>query len=384
MSKLIYLSSPHMSDEGYEQQFIKEAFDTNWIAPLGPHVDAFEKEIAEYAGVKGAAALSSGTAAIHMALKLCGVKRGDRVFCSSFTFAASANPIVYEGAIPVFIDSEPGSWNMSPQALRRALHKYREKRQIPTPVIVVNLYGQSADMDELVAVCNEYGVPIIEDAAESLGATYKNRKSGSIGKYGIYSYNGNKIITSGGGGMLLSNDLAGLAKARYWATQARDEALHYQHSEIGYNYRMSNISAAIGRGQLKVLDQRVQQRRAIYDRYYNALKDIRGVAFMPEAAFGIANRWLTTLTIDSAQTRTNTNHLNLLQKLEKQLVQTRPLWKPMHLQPVFAGCDFFEHSQDENICVDLFSKGLCLPSGSNMTVEDQDRVIELMIKYLGG
>lgn len=376
MSKKIWLSSPHMSAEGYEQQFIKEAFDTNWIAPLGPHVDALEKELAAYAGVAGGAALSSGTAALHLALKLCDIKRGDLVFCSSFTFSASANPIIYEGGVPVFIDSEPQSWNMSPQALRRAMAQYSVENKLPKAVIVANLYGQSADMDSILEICNEYDVPVIEDAAESLGATYKGRKSGAFGKYGIYSFNGNKIITTSGGGMLVSNDVEGLAKARFWATQARDAAPWYQHSEIGYNYRMSNIVAGIGRGQLKVLEQRVSQRRAVFERYYSAFMDVPGILFMPEAAYGISNRWLTCITIDSKVVERG--FMDVLNKLAEHNIETRPLWKPMHLQPVFSGADYFEHEQGNDVCAGLFSKGLCLPSGSNLSFADQDRVIELL------
>lgn len=378
MKKLIYLSPPHMS--GYEQKYISEAFEQNWIAPLGPNVDAFERELAAYVGAKGALALSSGSAAIHLALKLVGVTKGDRVFCSSLTFAASANPIIYEGAEPVFIDSELESWNMSPIALERALHVSEKEGKLPKAVIVVNLYGQSANYDSILDLCNHYGIPIIEDAAESLGATYKGKMSGTIGRYGIYSFNGNKIITTSGGGMLVSDDLEGLAKARFWATQARDPARHYQHSEIGYNYRMSNILAGVGRGQLHVLEERVKSRRAIFNRYYEALSDIEGIQFMPEAPYGKHNRWLTTLTIDPDITGVTVNQL--IDQLEMENIESRPVWKPMHLQPVFMKYKYYSHQENQSISDQLFERGICLPSGSNMTIEDQDRVIDIITKVL--
>ncbi|WP_312502531.1 aminotransferase class I/II-fold pyridoxal phosphate-dependent enzyme, partial [Bacillus luti] len=272
--KRIYLSSPHMS--GHEQKYIKDAFDSNWIAPLGPNVDEFERELASFVGVKGGAAVSSGTAAIHLALRLLNVQKGDIVFCSSFTFVASANPIVYLGAEPVFIDSEPETWNMSPQALAIALHDANKAGKLPKAVILVHLYGQSAKLDEILSLCNDYDVPVIEDAAESLGSTYKGKASGTFGKFGIYSFNGNKIITTSGGGMLVSNDTEAIEKAKFLATQARDPAPHYQHSQIGYNYRMSNILAGIGRGQLEVLEDRVRSRRRIFNRYYEELSQIPG------------------------------------------------------------------------------------------------------------
>jgi pyridoxal phosphate-dependent aminotransferase EpsN len=374
----IYLSPPHMS--GYEQKYISEAFEQNWIAPLGPNVDAFERELAVYVGAKGALALSSGSAAIHLALKLAGVTRGDRVFCSSLTFAASANPIIYEGAEPVFIDSELESWNMSPIALERALHDSEKEGKLPKAVIVVNLYGQSANYDSILDLCNHYGIPVIEDAAESLGATYKGKMSGTIGRYGIYSFNGNKIITTSGGGMLVSDDLEGLAKARFWATQARDPARHYQHSEIGYNYRMSNILAGIGRGQLHVLEERVKSRRAIFNRYYEALSEIEGIQFMPEAPYGKHNRWLTTLTLDPDITGVTVNQL--IDQLEKENIESRPVWKPMHLQPVFKKYKYYSHQENQSISNQLFENGICLPSGSNMTIEEQDRVIDIISKVL--
>lgn len=385
----IHLSVPHMS--GLEQQYINEAFTSNWIAPLGPNVDAFEREVAEYVGTKGALALSSGTAAIHMAVKLLGIKPGDKVLCSTLTFAASANPIVYEGGEPVFIDSEPGSWNMSPIALAKALEQAQREGWLPKAAVVVDLYGQSADMEPLLELLDHYRVPMIEDAAEALGATYKGKACGSFGKFGIISFNGNKIITTSGGGILLSDDLEALDKARFWSTQSRDKARHYQHSEIGYNYRLSNVLAGIGRGQLRVLEERVQQRRKVFERYYEALKDIEGVNFMPEAPFGRCTRWLTTMTVDP-----NLNPVTpseLLDALETENIEGRPIWKPLHLQPVFQKCRYFTHgsAEDRNapwgatggsVSDYIFNTGICLPSGSNMTEEEQDRVIEVLLKVL--
>jgi pyridoxal phosphate-dependent aminotransferase EpsN len=368
----ICLSPPHMS--GYEQAYIADAFATNWIAPLGPHVDGFEKEIAEYVGISGAAALSSGTAAIHLALKCAGVRRGDVVFCSSLTFSASANPIVYEGATPVFIDSEPESWNMSAEALHRAFIDADRSGKLPKAVIVVNLYGQSADMDRLLEICSSFGVPVIEDAAESLGATYKGKASGTLGKFGMYSFNGNKIITTSGGGMMVSDDLESVNKARFWATQARDPARHYQHSEIGYNYRLSNIAAAIGRGQLCVLGERIKKRRQIFARYFKELSPIAGIEFMPEAPYGLSNRWLTTLTIDPGVAKFTVEEL--MDALEADAIESRPVWKPLHLQPVFKDCQYYPHKVNKSISDRLFEQGICLPSGSSMTPEDQDRVIK--------
>jgi len=378
MAKRIFLSSPHMS--GNEQKYINEAFETNWIAPLGPNVNAFEKELAAYAGTEGAAATSSGTAAIHLALELVGVKRGDRVFCSSLTFVASANPILYLGAEPVFIDSEEETWNMSPVALKRALEELNSIEKLPKAVIVVNLYGQSAKMDELMAICNEYGVPVIEDAAESLGSLYKGKKSGSFGQFGVYSFNGNKIITTSGGGMLVSNDIDALAQSRFLATQSRDAAPHYQHSVVGYNYRMSNILAGVGRGQLEVLDDRVQTKRDVFDRYVEALGVIEGVQFMPELEGTYSNRWLTALTLDPDKVRITP--YALMEALEVENIEARPVWKPLHLQPLFEDCRFYPHAEDEVVSERLFTEGLCLPSGSNMTVEEQERVITVIKNYL--
>ncbi|MGG3907410.1 DegT/DnrJ/EryC1/StrS family aminotransferase [Geobacillus stearothermophilus] len=374
----IYLSPPHMS--GNEQKYINEAFETNWIAPLGPNVDAFEKELAAYVGAKGAAAVSSGTAAIHLALRLLDVQQRDKVFCSSLTFIASANPILYQGAEPVFIDSEPDTWNMSPLALERAMEEAKREGKLPKAVIVVNLYGQSAKMDEILAICNHYQVPVVEDAAESLGSTYKGKKSGTFGKFGIYSFNGNKIITTSGGGMLVSDDVEALQKARFLATQARDPAPHYQHSQIGYNYRMSNIVAGIGRAQLEVLDERVKARRAVFDRYVQALGDIEGIQFMPELEGSMSNRWLTTLTID--RQTLGVTPMDIINALAEENIEARPVWKPLHLQPVFDGVTYYPHQEGWSVSDELFANGICLPSGSSMTVEDQNRVIDVFVKTI--
>ncbi|MFB6366014.1 DegT/DnrJ/EryC1/StrS family aminotransferase [Paenibacillus elgii] len=370
----IYLSPPHMGQE--EQQWVQQAFATNWIAPLGPNVDVFEKEIAGYVGASGALALSSGTAAIHLALRLLGVGAGDTVFCSSLTFVASVNPVMYQGAEPVFIDSEPESWNMSPQALECALSEAKRAGKLPKAVVVVNLYGQSADMDPLLDLCEQYGVPVIEDAAESLGATYKGRASGTLGRFGAFSFNGNKIITTSGGGMLVSDDLEALEKARYWATQARDPAPHYEHSEVGFNYRMSNVLAGIGIGQLHQLPKRIEARRAIFVNYVEALGSMEGIEFMPEASFGQATRWLTALTVDPQAARTTSG--NIIRALAEANIESRPVWKPMHLQPLFQGCAYYPHREGYSVSDRLFEQGICLPSGSSLTETEQAKVIEIV------
>ena len=372
LKKRIYLSPPHMS--GMEKEFIAKAFDENWVAPLGPNVDAFEQELANYVKTKAAVALSSGTAAIHLALRLLNVGRGDSVFCSTLTFVASANPILYQGAEPVFIDSEPESWNMSKEALKKAFLDAKKKNKLPKAVIVVNLYGQSADMDEILNICSEFDVPVIEDAAESLGATYKGRASGTLGKFGIYSFNGNKIITTSGGGMLVSDDEEAIARARFLAAQARDRALHYQHSEVGYNYRMSNILAGIGRAQLRVLEDRINARRTVFNRYVEAFSDVEGFEFMPEAHYGRATRWLTALTVD--ENLCGISAADIINALADENIEARPVWKPMHAQPLFEECDYYPHQEGFSVSDYLFKKGLCLPSGSNLTKEDQNRVIE--------
>lgn len=374
-NKRIYLASPHMG--GLEEVFVKEAFDTNWIAPLGANVDGFEKELSEYVGSKTGAALASGTAAIHMALKAVGVKKGDKVFCSSLTFAASCNPIIYEGGIPVFIDSEPESHNMSPVALEKAFKVYEEKGEIPKAVIVVNLYGQSADMDKIIEICKKYNVPIIEDAAESLGATYKGKHSGTFGEYGIYSFNGNKIITTSGGGMLVSNNEEGIAKVRFWSTQARDKARHYEHTELGYNYRMSNIVAGIGRGQLRVLEDRIAKKKEIFETYKEAFKDIEDIEMMPVCEYGEPNYWLTTITLNE---NSKVKPLDIILALEKDNIESRPIWKPMHIQPYYKEYDFYSHNDEDDVSVSeyIFNRGVCLPSDTKMTKEDQERVIKII------
>jgi len=386
--KRIYLSSPHMS--GREMKYVEDAFASNWIAPLGPNVNRFEEELAACLGVKGAAVLSSGTAALHLALLLEEVGAGDRVFCSALTFAATANPILYEGAEAVFIDAEPETWNMSPAALKRALEDAEIEGMLPKAVIVVNLYGQSADMDPILELCDTYGVPVIEDAAESLGATYKGKMSGSFGKYGILSFNGNKIITTSGGGALVSDDLEALKRARYLATQARQPARHYEHTEVGYNYRMSNILAGIGRGQLEVLEERVRARRAVFERYRAELGDVEGFEFMPEADYGQSTRWLTALTIDPELCGISRDQV--IDALEAENIEARPVWKPMQLQPLYQGCKFYDRgtydkgtfhlSYGSSVSEQLFNLGLCLPSGSNLAEEEQERVIECIKKLL--
>jgi dTDP-4-amino-4,6-dideoxygalactose transaminase len=357
-----------------ELEFVKEAFETNWIAPVGPHVDAFEQEFCESIGACHAAAVSSGTAALHLALRLIGVEPGDEVFCSTLTFIATANPIVYLGGKPVFIDSDRTSWNMNPELLQEALDKRARLGKLPKAVVVVHLYGQSADLDPILAACNRYEVPLIEDAAESLGATYKERSPGSFGKIGIFSFNGNKIITTSGGGMLVSSNPEIATKARFLATQARDPAPHYQHSEIGYNYRLSNVLAGIGRGQLQVLKQRVQARRRNFEIYYQALRDLPGISFMPEAAYGRATRWLSCITINPAIFGADREQVR--KALTQQYIEARPVWKPLHLQPAFAECE----TVGGEVAEDLFNCGLCLPSSSTLTDEELERVLEAIAK----
>ena len=373
-NKRIYLASPHMG--GMEQKFIQEAFDTNWVAPLGPNVNNFEKEVAEYVGTKDAAALVSGTSAIHLALKALGIKSGDRVFCTSLTFAASCNPIIYENGEPVFIDSEPQSWNMSPIALEKAFVKAKEENKMPIAVIVVHLYGQSADMDKIMTICEKYNTPIIEDAAESLGATYKGKQTGTFGKFGIFSFNGNKIITTSGGGMLVSDDSEKIAKARFWSTQARDNARHYEHTELGYNYRMSNITAGIGRGQLRVLDERIAQKKHIFERYTEAFKNIEDIEMMPICEYGEPNYWLSCMTLKE---ESRVTPLDIILALEEMNIESRPIWKPMHIQPYYSEFDFFSHNEDGiSIGEDIFNRGVCLPSDTKMSEEEIDKVINII------
>lgn len=370
MNKRIYLASPHMSDEEYEKKYVKEAFDTNWIAPLGENVNQFEKELAEYVGINCAAALSSGTAAIHMALKALDVKKDDIVFCTDLTFSATANPIIYENAMPVFIDSEKETWNMDPRALEKAFEKYPN----PKAVIVVHLYGTPAKIEEIKKICDKHEVPLVEDAAESLGATYKQKQTGTFGKYGIYSFNGNKIITTSGGGMLVSSNEERIAKVRFWSTQAREKARHYEHKEIGYNYRMSNIVAGIGRGQLKVLDQRIKQKTKIYQNYQEGLKEITDIEMQLIPKDTKPNHWLSVITLKEGSKVTP---LDIMEALEKENIESRPVWKPMHMQPVFKDYDFIK-VEEESVSKDLFERGVCLPSDTKMTKEEQNKVIEII------
>ncbi|NUP07118.1 MAG: aminotransferase class I/II-fold pyridoxal phosphate-dependent enzyme [Polyangiaceae bacterium] len=366
----IYLSSPHMG--GGELALVQDAFQSNWIAPLGPHVNAFESEFASYVGIAHAAALSSGTAALHLGLRLLGVRRGDEVLCSTLTFSASANPIVYEGAEPVFIDSSRDDWNIDPGLLAEELAASARRGRLPRALIAVDLYGQSVDWDPVRRACAQYDVPIIEDAAEALGASYKGARCGTFGKLAVFSFNGNKIITTSGGGMLVSEDAGLVERARFLATQARDPAPHYQHSTVGFNYRLSNICAAIGRGQLRVLEERVARRRAVFERYREGLSSLPGLELMPEPSHGRSNRWLTCILLDPSAFGATREDVRLA--LAERDIEARPIWKPMHLQPVFAGCRAIGGTVSE----DLFARGLCLPSGSNLTDAEIDEVIEVV------
>jgi dTDP-4-amino-4,6-dideoxygalactose transaminase len=354
-----------MSDEGYENHYIKEAFDTNWIAPLGENVNQFEKELADKVGSKAAAALTSGTAAIHMALKAAGVGAGDIVFCPTFTFSATANPIIYQHATPVFIDSDHKTWNMSPEALEEAFARYPNVKA----VLVVHLYGFAADMDRIMELCKKHHVPLIEDAAESLGTYYKGKHTGTFGDYGIFSFNGNKIITTSGGGMLVSDHEEAIAKVRFWATQSRDNARHYQHSELGFNYRMSNVVAGIGRGQLKVLEQRVEKKKSIFEFYKRELGGLDGVEFMPMNDWNEPNYWLSAMTLSG-----KVRPLDIMVALEKENIESRPLWKPMHMQPFFKKYDYV----GSNVSEKLFENGVCLPSDTKMTDEQLARVVNII------
>ena len=355
-----------MSDEGYEMAFIKEAFDTNWIAPLGPNVDGFEREFAEKVGSKHAAALSSGTAALHLALMAAGVGEGDVVFCPTLTFSATANPIIYQRAIPVFIDSDHETWNIDPELLEEAFKKYPDVKA----VIIVHLYGLSADMDRITDICKKHNVTMIEDAAESLGCTYKGKYTGTFGDYGIFSFNGNKIITTSGGGMLVSDNEEKINKARFWATQARDKARHYQHSELGFNYRMSNIVAGIGRGQLKVLDDRATKKKYIFEFYKRELGVIQGISFMPVNDWNRPNYWLSCITLNGTKVRP----LDIMEALEAENIESRPIWKPMHMQPFFEKYDFIGTGVSQK----LFENGVCLPSDTKMTDQDLYRICKII------
>ncbi|MEW6001822.1 MAG: aminotransferase class I/II-fold pyridoxal phosphate-dependent enzyme [Nitrospirota bacterium] len=355
---------------GEEIKFVREAFESNYIAPLGPHVDAFEREFAQKVGIAHAVTLSSGTAAIHLALHIMGLEQGDEVIAPSLTFIGGVSPVIFQGAKLAFIDSDRISWNMDPELLREELDYRNKKNSLPKIVISADIYGQCADLDRILEICSYYNIPVISDSAEAVGATYKGRGAGAGARIAIYSFNGNKIITTSGGGILASEDEKIVATAKFLSQQARDPTPHYEHSQIGYNYRMSNVLAAIGRGQLRVLDDRIEARRKIFDYYENALSGVPGIEFMPEAPYGCSNRWLTVILINSDKFGADREEVRLA--LEGQNIESRPVWKPMHLQPVFKGCTI----RGGDVCEDLFNRGLCLPSGSAMTNEDLDRVAE--------
>lgn len=372
MNKRIFLSPPHMSD--FEQQYLAEAFESNYIAPLGPQVDAFEREFAAKVGIHHTLALSSGTAAMHLALHILGIGPGDEVIAATLTFIGSVSPITYLGAIPVFMDADYDSWTMDPNLLADEIRRRAKKGKLPKAVIPTELYGQCSDLDKILEICNPYEIPVIVDAAEALGATYKGRSAGAGAKVTIYSFNGNKIITTSGGGMLVSYDKKAVELASFLSNQARDEAAHYEHSQIGYNYRMSNVLAAIGRGQLKVLDERVAQKRQIYMKYLDLLGKIDGIEFMPEAPYGKPNRWLTVIQISSEKFGADRETVRLA--LEDENIEARPVWKPMHLQPVFAGAKCIGGDVAEK----LFRRGLCLPSGTTLTNDDIDRIVTVILR----
>lgn len=366
MNDKIWLASPHMSDEGFELEFVKEAFETNWITSIGTNINNFELELTRKVGTKHAVALSSGTAAIHLALIAAGVKAGDVVFCQSLTFSASANPIMYLNATPVFIDSDLETWNMDPNALETAFKKYPEVKA----VIVVHLYGFSAEMDNIMEICRHYNVQVIEDSAEALGSYYKGKHTGTFGDYGVFSFNGNKIITTSGGGMLVSENEEKINKVRFWSTQSRDNARHYQHSEVGYNYRMSNVLAGIGRGQLKVLDQRVAKKKYIFEYYKKILGTISDIEFMPENDDNEPNYWLTCILLKG-----EIRPINLIEALEQENIESRPIWKPMHLQPVFSEYDYIGGTISEFI----YENGVCLPSDTKLTDTDLERICSVIL-----
>ena len=366
----IYLSPPHMGDE--EHEFVRQAFESNWIAPLGPQVDAFEEEFAAVVQVPHATALSSGTAALHLALRLAGVEPGDEVLCSDLTFVATANAICYLNGRPVFVDSEKATWNMDPALLAQELEDRARRNHLPRAVIVVDLYGQCADYEPILSCCADYEVPVIEDAAEALGASYRDQPAGSLGAFGVFSFNGNKIITTSGGGMLVSHDPVAIERASFLASQARDPAPHYEHSTLGYNYQMSNLLAGVGRGQLRVLDNRIRARQRNFDHYSRQLGALPGLEFMPEADFGRATRWLTCATIDPEISGTTRDQLR--EALESHEIEARPVWKPLHLQPLHSECRTIGGTVSE----ELFEDGLCLPSGSNLSTVDLDRICEIV------
>jgi dTDP-4-amino-4,6-dideoxygalactose transaminase len=367
----IYLSPPHLGR--HELRLVQDAFASNWIAPLGPHVDAFEREFAVTTGAGHAAALSSGTAALHLALLRLKVRPGDEVLCSTLTFVASANPIVYQGGRVVFVDSDPATWNMDPVLLATELDRCARRGRLPRAVVLVHLYGQSADLDPIVAACDRHGVPLVEDAAEALGATYRGRSPGTYGRFGAFSFNGNKIITTSGGGMLVSPDASEIEQVRFLASQARDPAPHYEHSTIGFNYRISNVLAAIGRGQLRLLPERVTARRRNFSFYKEALRDVPGISLMPEARYGRASRWLSVIQVDPRDFGATAEDIRL--QLQRARIESRPVWKPMHLQPLFAECRRVGGAVAEH----LFHHGLCLPSGSALSEMERLEVVETLL-----
>jgi dTDP-4-amino-4,6-dideoxygalactose transaminase len=379
LDKSILLSTPHMGK--YEENYVQQAFDSNWIAPIGPNVDAFEVEISNYVGGSNVAVVNSGTSAIHLSLILLNISQGDLVFCQSFTFIASVNPVLYQGATPVFIDSESKTWNMSPIALRKALEDHKKKNTLPKAIIVVHLYGNSASMKKIMSIGNEYNVPVIEDAAESIGSFYQGKHTGTMGKFGIFSFNGNKIITTSGGGALISNDIKLIDRARFLSTQAKDPSPHYEHSEIGYNYRMSNVLAGIGRGQLKVLNERVRSRRNVLKKYKKGLNVIDSIDWIPDVKGDYSNNWLSVFSINPK--RTNMTAKTLINALLKKKIEARHVWKPMHQQKLFIKNQYYTDS-NESFCDYLFETGVCLPSSSNMSASQQDLVIENVIKIFEG
>ncbi len=372
MSEKIYLASPHMSDEGYERKYVKEAFDTNWLSTVGENINQFEESVKKYLGVKSAIALASGTSAIHLGLKALGVTKNDYVFVSDLTFSASVNPIIYENAKPIFIDSEPQTWNMDPKALEKAFEKYPN----PKAVVVVHLYGRISEIDEICEICKKHNVPILEDAAEALGVKYKNKFLGTYGNCGVLSFNGNKIITTTGGGMLISNNEEITKKAKFWSTQSKEPARYYQHEEIGYNYRMSNVLAGIGRGQMKVLEERIAKKRKIFENYKKAFEEIDEIKMNEDKEYERSNHWLSTMTIKETS---KVKPLDIVENLEKENIEARLVWKPMHLQPIFEKYDFIKVAE-KAVSEDLFERGVCLPSDTKMTEEQQKMIIEIIKK----
>ncbi len=371
--KKIYLASPHMSNEKYEEKYVKEAFDTNWLSTVGENINEFEKAVKNYLDIEDCVGLASGTSAIHLGLKALGVDKDDIVFVSDLTFSASVNPIIYQNATPVFIDSEKDTWNMDPKALEKAFEKYPN----PKAVVVVHLYGSSAKIDEIMKICNEHNVPVLEDAAEGLGTIYKGKFLGTYGKCSALSFNGNKIITTTGGGMLVSHDKEIIEKAKFWSTQSKDPARHYQHSQIGYNYRMSNVLAGIGRGQMKVLEDRISKKNEIFEFYKNAFKDISDIEMMPEKEDERSNRWLSTITVKETS---KVKPLDIIEALEKENIESRPVWKPMHMQPIFEKYDFIKVEEKNSVGEDLFARGVCLPSDTKNTIEDMERITKIIRK----